>query len=136
MRRKNILWALVFVCTCAVCAAFILFAAQTAKPAKTAVIYIGNEAVRTVELANVPEPYEFDISGADGTNRIRVEQGRIRVTEADCPDKVCVNQGWIENTYTPIVCLPHKLTIEVKSEAAEDNEYDAAAGRVGISENE
>ena len=51
--------------------------------------------------------------GAGGSNTILVEQGRIRVIEANCPDQVCVDQGWISNGTVPIVCLPHKLMIQI-----------------------
>ena len=42
-----------------------------------------------------------------------MDQGRIRIAEADCPDQVCVNQGWISNGTVPIICLPHRLMIEI-----------------------
>ena len=77
MRQKNILWAAIFLVICSLCAVIMIFRYKTADEAKTAVIYIGNEVVRTVDLSYVPETYEFDISGENGTNRIRVEQGRI-----------------------------------------------------------
>ena len=57
----------------------------------------------------------IDITTEDGTilNRISVEPGRIRVEHANCPDQVCVNQGWIQDSALPIVCLPNKLIIEI-----------------------
>ena len=57
----------------------------------------------------------IDITAEDGTilNRICIEPGRIRVVEANCPDQVCVNQGWIKDSALPIVCLPNKLILEI-----------------------
>lgn len=55
----------------------------------------------------------FTVTGPAGTNTIQVEQGRIRVSSADCPDQVCVDQGWISDGALPIVCLPNKLVIEI-----------------------
>ena len=49
----------------------------------------------------------------DRVNRL-VEPGRIRVESADCPDKVCVNQGYISDGTVPIACLPHKLIIRIE----------------------
>ena len=46
-------------------------------------------------------------------NTVVVEGGRVRVSQADCPDQVCVNQGWISNGTVPIICLPHRLMIEI-----------------------
>lgn len=81
---------------------------------KTARIYQNGELIREIALDDISEPIEFDISDDDGhTNTIRAEQGRICMLRADCPDKVCVEQGWIDNGVLPIVCLPNKVTIEI-----------------------
>ncbi|MBQ2093605.1 MAG: NusG domain II-containing protein, partial [Ruminococcus sp.] len=32
--------------------------------------------------------------------------------EAECPDKTCVNMGWLSSASMPIVCLPNHLVIE------------------------
>ena len=37
--------------------------------------------------------------------------GKIRVSEADCPDKTCVRMGWLNSAAMPVVCLPHHLVI-------------------------
>ena len=71
------------------------------------------ETVKTIDLSKVEQPYEFDINYEDGGyNRIRVEQGRIYVIEADCRDKICVKHGCAAGG-SPIVCLPHRLSITV-----------------------
>ncbi|MCC8098111.1 MAG: NusG domain II-containing protein [Eubacterium sp.] len=87
-------------------------------------IYSDGELVKTIELENVSEGYEFTVECEEGENVIRVENGKICVASASCPDKVCVNQGWISNGVTPIVCLPNKLVIEIEGAEAE---ADAAA---------
>lgn len=48
-----------------------------------------------------------------GTNVVEVRDGRVRVREADCPNRDCVNQGWIDSSSQQIVCLPHRLYVEV-----------------------
>ena len=54
--------------------------------------------------------------GSDGgVNRIEVEPGRLRVAAADCPDRICVSQGWLSDQSVPIVCLPHRLIIKLRS---------------------
>ena len=94
---------------------------------KTAVIYQNGEIIREINLDEVSEPIEFTIEGENGqTNDIRAEQGRIRITSASCPDKVCVHQGWIENGVVPIVCLPNKITIEIRGTT--DSEIDGLTG--------
>ena len=46
-------------------------------------------------------------------NVIVVENGRVCVKDADCPDQICVRTGWIEYDGQMIVCLPHKLIVTV-----------------------
>ncbi len=54
-------------------------------------------------------------------NIIEIKNGRIHMLEADCPDHVCMDTGWLEDV--PIVCLPNKLVIEF----ADNSGTDAAA---------
>lgn len=59
--------------------------------------------------------HEFTVSEAEGAV-IEIENGQIRVLSSDCPDKVCVDTGFISKEGEKIVCLPKKLIIEVKAE--------------------
>ena len=47
-------------------------------------------------------------------NVIVVENGRVCVKEANCPDRLCVRQGWIRYEGESIVCLPHKLVVSIR----------------------
>ncbi len=53
-----------------------------------------------------------------GTNLVVVENGTVRVSEADCPNHDCVSQGAISKAGQQIVCLPHKLTIDISDREA------------------
>ena len=44
---------------------------------------------------------------------IRIEDGQAYMEEADCPDGYCMEQGGISGQKQTIVCLPHKLVVEV-----------------------
>ena len=54
-----------------------------------------------------------------GANVIEVKDGRVRAKEADCPNQDCVHQGWISKPGQQIVCLPHKLTVDIVDEDAQ-----------------
>ena len=58
-----------------------------------------------------------------GINKLTVQDGKAAVTEANCPDKICVHQRSIDKDGESIVCLPHKLVIKVVSE--KKSEFDA-----------
>ena len=45
---------------------------------------------------------------------IEIKDGEVSVKEADCPDKICVNHKKISNVGESIICLPHKLVIEIR----------------------
>ena len=77
----------------------------------------------TIDLSKEPDR-EFTVEYEGRRNIIEISGGRIRVKEADCPDRVCVNTGWL-TANIPVVCLPNKLVIEY---AGPDTELDAAAG--------
>ena len=79
-------------------------------------VYHRGELVETIHLDTVTTPYSFTInSGNNGYNVISVEQGRICVSDASCPDHVCINTGWITDGAIPIVCLPNELVIQIES---------------------
>lgn len=83
----------------------------------TANLYLDGQCIRSIDLSQVTDPYSFTVEGPAGTNTVLVEPGRIRVSHADCPDQVCVNQGWISNSVVPIVCLPNRLVIQIEDSA-------------------
>ncbi|MCI9556602.1 NusG domain II-containing protein [Oscillospiraceae bacterium 50-16] len=78
-----------------------------------------------IDLTRVEEPYTLVVEDSQGSNTLQVERGRIRVLEADCPDQVCVRQGWVQDRTVPIVCLPHRLVIEI---VGGEGELDGGAG--------
>ena len=86
----------------------------------------GGEAIVTVDGETVAVlPLSEDTAYAlnssflglaeDGfVNVVVVENGRVCVKDANCPDRVCVRTGWIEYEGESIVCLPHKLVVTVR----------------------
>lgn len=66
-----------------------------------------------------------------GTNVCRIEGGRAWMTEANCPDQICVHSAAIDEKGGNIVCLPNKiiLTIENNEEgSASEDALDGVAG--------
>ena len=124
MNKSAKLILALLVVTAASAAFLLLRPKDTAHP--VAQITLDGEVVREIDLDGVEEPWSFTVEGKTGlTNTILVEHGRIRVDHADCPDQICVNQGFISDGATPIVCLPNKLIIQI---AGGGEALDAAAG--------
>lgn len=58
-----------------------------------------------------------------GYNLIEIGDEKVRVIEADCPDKLDVKQGYISKAGEVIVCLPNRLVIEIKGANEKDVDY-------------
>ena len=111
--RKSARLALGVLIACVLVCCGMLFLPQ--KGGTIACITRNGSLLYEIDLRKETKQRYIDITDEDGTllNRISVEPGRIRVEHANCPDQVCVNQGWIHDSALPIVCLPNKLIIEI-----------------------
>ena len=82
-------------------------------PAEVVEISVDGNVVKTLDLA---KDQELTIDGASGgTNHLIIKDGEVWVSEATCPDKICVHQGKIHMDGEIIVCLPNKMTAQIKS---------------------
>ena len=62
------------------------------------------------------ENTEFEIKTGknnENSNIVVIENGKVRVTEADCPDGICKEYRPISYVGETIICLPHKVVIEI-----------------------
>lgn len=96
----------------AIAAVFFQLSAPSGKLVR--IVSDGN-LIETIDLSVSPDR-EIVIENEYGKNIVSVEDHRIRVSEADCPDQTCVKSGFLSGA-RPIICLPHKLVIEVVGEA-------------------
>ncbi|MBQ8529260.1 MAG: NusG domain II-containing protein [Clostridia bacterium] len=53
----------------------------------------------------------YELNG--GTNTLVISGGEAYVSEADCPDRVCVRTGHVSRNGERIICLPNKLEIKI-----------------------
>ena len=122
-RTAKIILALLILAAAASAAAILRPKGETTSP----VARISRDGVVLEEIAldQVTERYTLVLEDDSGSNTILVEPGRICVVEADCPDQICVEQGFISDGAVPIVCLPHRLVIEI---VGGGDDFDAAAG--------
>lgn len=76
----------------------------------------------TVRELTLDDEASFSVEGYQGgINRIVIHDGKAYVTEADCPDGLCVKTGEISRTGETIVCLPHRVVVEIKGESSSDD---------------
>ncbi|MDE7398742.1 MAG: NusG domain II-containing protein [Oscillospiraceae bacterium] len=74
---------------------------------RTAVIRCGD--VRHELALNEDGLFRFD--GIDA--EFEIKNGKIRLTEASCPDKICEKTGYIGSSGQSIICVPNKITVAV-----------------------
>lgn len=65
------------------------------------------------------------IEGKGGTNKLSIHNGYADMTDADCPDKLCVKQKKIHYNGESLICLPHKVVVTVISD--KENQLDGIA---------
>lgn len=113
MDKKTKIWIIVFAAVIVLCCG--AFAVLSLGGGGTvAVISIDGEEYDRIDLSKVRESYDIEIETQWGRNTIHVEPGAISVTESDCPDHVCVRRGAITGDGVPIICMPHRLIIEIE----------------------
>lgn len=68
------------------------------------------------ETARYPlaEDVSVEITGEGSfRNVLIIAHGTADMTEADCPDKLCVGQAAISKNGQSIICLPHRVVVSV-----------------------
>ena len=77
----------------------------------TVLLFCENRQIASYSLSEDRRiPYEHN----GFRNLVVIEGGTVRVVEADCPDKVCMNRGAISKESETIVCLPSGLRVEIR----------------------
>lgn len=51
---------------------------------------------------------------------VRIMDGEVWMTDAECRDKICENFGRISNAGESIVCVPNQIVIRIKGESGVD----------------
>lgn len=69
-----------------------------------------NEVLYRLDLAD-EEDQQIEIEYEGRVNVVQIENHKVRILEADCPDHICINMGWLDSSM-PIVCLPNHLVIQ------------------------
>lgn len=83
----------------------------------TAVVSVDGEVLYEFELKDDGEQEVFEYSDNHGHENIITREGLdVFISDASCSDQLCVRQGEISLVGETIVCLPHRLIVEVTSE--------------------
>ena len=110
---KNKIWIAIFAAAAVLCAVSSYFLLSSGAPAQRAEITSQGKVIRIIDLS---VDQEFTVTTADGGhNVVTVQDGKIAVTEANCPDQYCMDRGFCHSG-AQIVCLPNRLVIRFLGE--------------------
>lgn len=81
-------------------------------------IYVDGRLHHTIRVgAGLHE--EIRVGDTSHFNIIEATDGRVRVREADCPDQVCVQSGWIGMYPQQLVCVPYRVVVKIVNRSGE-----------------
>ena len=114
MKNRKILIVVMLIFTVSVCLSVLILRCS----GKQVVEVVQDGAVLYTFDLNHAGNQEIRVPAADGGyNLIKIENGTICISEADCSDQTCVKMGKLQSDYLPIVCLPHKLIVRFAEDA-------------------
>lgn len=90
----------------------VLFAGAAGSDLTAVVSQDGQELAR-IKLTGLAEPIVLPYGG-HYPGVILAENGRIRFQEAECPDHVCVDTGWLSQSGGIAACLPARVLIRLE----------------------
>ena len=112
-RNDGILAAVIIIIAVAV----LLFMKLTREQGNSVVVKI--DGVETYRYS-LSESVELEVKTGDGNyNVVVIKDGKVSVVDADCPDGICEEYRPISYVGETIVCLPHKMVVEVVSDSAD-----------------
>ncbi len=106
------LWMLLFAAL--IFGALLLYRNVSSNRGTIAVISVNGEEMERINLSRVRESYDIEIDTVYGHNTVHVAPGAISVIAADCPDHICMMMGELSGDGLPIICMPHRLIIEIE----------------------
>lgn len=89
-------------------------------PPSEASVYLEGRRIQRLDLER---DGQRSLALAGGAMKIEVENGRIRVLESNCTNRICIHAGWIERPGEMIACVPNRIMIEIERE--QENFLDA-----------
>ena len=76
-------------------------------------VYVNNKLTKTFDLN---KDREYFIETKVGYNLLIIKNNKVRILDADCPNKICVDKGYISKNDESIICLPHHVVVTVESD--------------------
>jgi hypothetical protein len=93
--------------------ALFLMVPRASGQSAAAVLYADNKPIFTLSAAELDVAGQKDLAVNGYHYTFTWEKGRIRFALADCPDKICVRTGWIDQPNEIAACVPGHLILKM-----------------------
>ena len=88
-----------------------LFFLPSADASEEVMVQIWQDGAMVQELS-LNEERSIEIAG-DYHNVVTIQDGKVSISESDCPGEDCVHSGWISSVGRSIVCLPNRVEVRL-----------------------
>lgn len=92
-------------CIVSVCAMLIIYFKPLSEPVLR--VYLSDGSRKNYLLSGIDGYLDISVENVV----IRLENGRACFLYSDCPDKICINTGWLEKNGDYAACLPNGIAI-------------------------
>ncbi len=93
--------------------ALLLWQRHSRSEGRQAVVYVNGERIGAYPLS---KDVRIRLGDGESYNVLVIENGAADMTDASCPDRICVNMHPIRYVGETITCLPHKTMIRIEGE--------------------
>ena len=116
MKKRDIILILAILLVSLTCASFVMPHGEGA----FVEVYSGNALFGSYDLN---DEKTISVEGTNGiVNMIEIQNGRVRIRDATCPNRICVDCGWIDKSGESICCAPAGLLVKI---SGLEGDYDA-----------
>ena len=92
----------------------ILFAKGSAK---NVLIMVDGKLFKEIPInGNTSQNENILVESSEGHLNVEMSNGKVRVTDSTCKDKLCIREGAISKVGDTIICLPNRISISIEGE--------------------
>lgn len=85
-------------------------------------VYSQGKLFKKLPLKKDSEKVTFTVKNEIGENVVEINNGQVKVIDADCYDKICVKAHAISKPGESLICLPHKVVVRVIGEGKQETD--------------
>lgn len=104
-----------------IAAAGLLFVSLNREPGSLAAVKIDGVQTAVYPLSENTTVEILTGEEDEFSNTLVIENGKAYISQANCPDRICAGHRAVSFTGETIVCLPHKVIIEIISDNTEND---------------